>query len=590
VREAGVDAARTRPWPASERLLTRAWRSDAAALTLLTGVIAIVYVLVDAPLYNPPGIDDWVYTGLFMNFHFIYDLFWNTYYASRLPWVVPGFALHHFLPDHAAYFVLHGAFFFGGAIAAFALVRRFLGRLAAVVAYVLLIGNQLYYNANAWNYVDGAVVTYLLVAFACGVTLATGARRVASMFTSGFFLAAGVATNVFVGPLALGLPLLYVAVHRVRGRGRGREIALDVAAVAAGIAVLLVGGGIFASANGGRFWFLGPQLRAVSAIDPRAFRSLTYDWVGRSPRLLVPLLLLLVGAIVLPRARRLDPDCRRLRFAIGAYAYLALAEAYFVAYELAGGAPLEYAFYESLQLPAIALGAAAVVYGLTVAVGGLRRRSLVLALAGLAGTAPLLIIYLPDSDALVGSHGMEITVAVSVLAAVSAAVASRGASALPVAATAAVATLVFGVNFAIASSPDVFVNGESNPRNGDAYNLAGDLIGLLRGNGFQHDTPFFWYDGREAVELTELQSLYFFSYTYLGTSMPTIDDDFRFREQLYKPRTIVLLCIKPSCRGGPAALRRHGYRLAEAARRRLSSGPVGVWVRVFRVTPPSPGG
>jgi hypothetical protein len=116
------------------------------------------------------------------------------------------------------------------------------------------------------------------------------------------------------------------------------------------------------------------------------------------------------------------------------------------------------------------------------------------------------------------------------------------------------------------------------------------LISFLRTNGFQQTTPFFWYAQNEAPELPELQSLYFYSYTYLGIAMPTIDADFRFREQLYKPRTIVLLCIKRSCRGGPDALRRHGYHLAEAARRRLSAGSVGVWVRVFRVTRPPPGG
>jgi hypothetical protein len=567
----------------ADRVLVRpTWRADTAALACLTGLIAAVYVLVDAPLYNPNVVDPWVYTALFTNFHFIYGLFWNTYYASRLPWVVPGLLLHRLLPDHAAYFALHAVFFIGGGVAAFLLVRQFLGRLAGFTAYALLLGNQLYYNAQAWNYVDGAVVTYLLAAFAFGTTTADGHRRAASMFAAGFFATAAVATNLFVAVLALGLPLLYLAVN---GRkARGWHVTRDAFAAAAGVVVLLVGGGLFASLNGAQFWFLGPQIRAISAIDPGVFRSATYDWVGRTPRLIAPLLLLAVGAFLLPRAFRLDPNRRRVRFALAAYGYLAMAELYFVAFELAGGAPLEYAFYESLQLPAIALGAAAVVYAVAVTVEGLRVRLLLLALAVVSGIAPLLIVYLPDSPSLVGSSGTAVTAAVSVAALVCAGFWRYGGRrSAQLTAGAVVALLAFGVGYATASSPDVFASGASNRRNGNVYDVGRELIAFMRHNGFQRTTPFFWYDQHEASELRELQSLYFYSYTYLGLSMPRIDSDFRFREQLYQPRTIVLLCLNPSCRGGPAALRAHGYGLDEITRRRLSAGDVAVWVRVFRV-------
>jgi hypothetical protein len=341
---------------------------------------------------------------------------------------------------------------------------------------------------------------------------------------------------------------------------------------------------LFASVNGARFWFLGPQIRAISAIDPGAFRSATYDWVGQTPRLIAPLLLLAVGAFLLPRAFRLDPNRRRVRFALAAYGYLAMAELYFVAFELAGGAPLEYAFYESLQLPAIALGAAAVVYAVAVTVEGLRVRLLLLALAVVSGLAPLLIVYLPDSRSLVGSSGTAVTAAVSVAALVCAGFWRYGSRcSAQLAAGAVVALLAFGVGYATASSPDVFASGVSNQRNGNVYDVGRELIAFMRHNGFQRTTPFFWYDEHEASELRELQSLYFFSYTYLGLSMPRIDSDFRFREQLYQPRTIVLLCLNPSCRGGPAALRAHGYGLDEITRRRLSAGDVAVWVRVLRV-------
>jgi hypothetical protein len=66
--------------------------------------------------------------------------------------------------------------------------------------------------------------------------------------------------------------------------------------------------------------------------------------------------------------------------------------------------------------------------------------------------------------------------------------------------------------------------------------------------------------------------------------MPKIDADFLTRERLYQPQTIVLLCRSLACHGGPQALRTHGYGLREAGRRRLTSGSLVVWVRVFQVT------
>src|SRR3954470_3803822 len=118
---------RARP---AARAATHRRRFDAALLSGLTVLIGLVYWLVDAPLYNPTGtIDPWLYTALFTNFDFTYHHFWDTYYASRLPCVVPGLLLHDVFPYRVAYFVLHGAFFLGGGIALFVLVRRFLGRL-----------------------------------------------------------------------------------------------------------------------------------------------------------------------------------------------------------------------------------------------------------------------------------------------------------------------------------------------------------------------------------------------------------------------------------------------------------------------------
>jgi hypothetical protein len=578
-------ASATASWSLERVLAGATWRADAAALTLITGVIAAVYMLVDAPLYNPLGtVDAWLYTALFANFDFTYKHFWDTYYASRLPWVLPGVFLHDVFSSHVAYFVLHGAFFLGGGVALFVLVRRFLGRLPAFVAYSALLANQLYYNAHAWDYIDGAIVTYLLAAFACGVTTVMGLRRVLALFAGGFFLAAAIATNIFVIAFAVGFPLLYIAVNPVRGHIR--RLLEDAIAFTAGMGSLLLAGAIFAWTHGANLFFLAPQIHAAQVIEGGAFRATGYEWVVQSPRLIAPLFLLVVGAVVLPRAPRRDPaERRRWQFAIGAYVYLLLAETFLVVYELAGSAVLEYPYYASLLLPAMGIATAAIVYAASTG-ARVGSRWVLLAIAGGASLLPLLLVYLRDTRDLVGSTGTWITVAVVGL--VFAALLMILTGWLP--ATARVATMivavtlmVFGVNFSVASSDDVYDYAVSNPENGNVYDVGMEFITYMRENGFQRKMPYFWYNAADGPELSELQSLYYFSYSSLGFGMPKIDRDFLSRERLYRPRTIVLLCQRLECRGGPGTLRAHGYRLSEAGRRRFVSGRFAVWVRVFRV-------
>ena len=133
---------------------------DAGLLGALTVVIGLVYFLTGAPLYNPAqSVDPWLYTALWTNFHQIYHHFSSTYYASRIPWVAPGYALNAVMGYRAAYFVLHIAFFYGGGLLLYVFCRRWLGRWAAALAYAALTANALYWAAHRWDYVDGGLIT-----------------------------------------------------------------------------------------------------------------------------------------------------------------------------------------------------------------------------------------------------------------------------------------------------------------------------------------------------------------------------------------------------------------------------------------------
>ena len=582
-----IETVRARP---AAGFATHPWLLDAVLLGGLTILIGLVYRVVDAPLYNPFGsIDAWVYAGLFTNFDFTYHHFGFTYYASRLPWIVPNLVAHDLFSFRVAYLIVHGAFFFGGGVALFVLVRRFLGRLPAFVAYAALVANQLFYIGQTWEYVDGAIITYFLVAFAFGITETGGRRRVPAMFAAGFFLAAAVATNIFVSVLALGFPLLYAAVNPLRAHTR--RVLTDGLAFVSGSALLVLAGCVFSKVNGNGWWFLGPQIRAAGTLSASTYRAATYGWVVNEPRLIAPLLVLVMGGLVLPRVPRHDARQRiRFRFGIACYAYLLFSVGFLTVFELTGGAVLEYGYYESLIFPAMALGLASVVFAAAAVVHGSTARSRLLLVTVGAVALPLLLVYPRDDKGLVGPAGTWITLgvgAVMVVCVLGGLGLRWSAHARAAAAIVAVGLLVFGVNFSVASSEDVYNKAAANPDNGSVYDVGMQLIAFMRAGGFQRQVPYFWYsmtDGVEGPEFEEIQSLYFFSYTYLGLNMPKMDADFVARERLYRPQTIVLLCRTFACRGAPRVLREHGYVLPEVARQRLTSGAFSVWVRVFRVT------
>ena len=60
--------------------------------------------------------DDWIYLGYFLNFAQYVKLFdqpWDMiYFGSRLPWILPGYALYHIFSPKLANYILHLSFFY----------------------------------------------------------------------------------------------------------------------------------------------------------------------------------------------------------------------------------------------------------------------------------------------------------------------------------------------------------------------------------------------------------------------------------------------------------------------------------------------
>jgi hypothetical protein len=563
---------------------------DAYGFPALVAAVLGLYALLRAPVLDPHNyLDPWIYTASFVNFDSMYSLFGSTYYLSRLPWLIPGIAAHALLPPVAAFFLLHAVFFAGGALFAFLLVRRFLGRPAAYIAASTLMLCPLYYNAHSNDYPDGGLVTYLLGAAYFGIGAFGSARRTPRLVGAGFCIAAAAAINLVSVVLVLGLGLAYFVVCHIES-GFWRRLARDAAAAAAGVLVLLLACGAFAVAHGGEFLFFMPQWRFARANTTSDWKLHGYGWLPYEPQILIPLFLLLALAALLAATRlrgwNRDPA---LRFAAGSGAFLLFLTGLVFASEFGfDGNWLEIQYYFSMfTVPfVLVIGSLVHLLGRRGALVAIPRAATV---AVLVAAAPVWIVY----GLRLGPVGRDASLVAVVLMVV--ALAAVGLTTFwrapvrrhQVVAAFAVVSLLVAVNYAGAAgrtTRGVFVNGSSEFSSRRAtLSMAMQLIDFMRSNGLQRSVPAFWYDNGGGSELNGIQSTYLWGTTAIGFDMPHFDAGERTLLEARRPLYIVLLCRSPSCEGGPAALQRAGYHLRPEGRTVIAAGGRRYWVAAYRL-------
>lgn len=558
---------------------------------MTTGAAVVVLWLIDVQIYSEPwSIDPWLYTSLMANFDFAYQFFGGTYYAARLPLIIPGVFLNHYLSPEDAYVVLHLAFFLAGGLFMYLSIRSLFGAKTAVFLYPVVLTNAIYVDSHTWDYFDGAVITFL----AAGIYFAAASFRATSPVRptlAGFFLAAAVATNLFAGLHVMTVLLSYVLARAVVERQRAlRGIVLNLMWFVAGAVGLLAGCGWFAASNGGDFLFLENAIRALDNLSTAQYKLPTYDWMKDEPRLMVPVFVSL-GAVLAwfrkPGAAR-SPLAAFLLIGGGAtYLLLAVWEFAF------SGTFLQLFYYFDTLYPFVFIGLAATVFYLLA-----ERRASLWFLTGVgtgAGAAPLIVIYGFDLTRLVGSAGVKVTLVamVGTLLALSAVLfTARGARALPTVGVLVAVLAAFTVNYGSAANNMTHQQFETATSvladADDTFAIGAQLMSFTERHELETSLPGMWYEATADSALIGLQSLYFFAYSYLNLKMPEIDEDFRQRTEIIAPKNVVLLCTEPTCRQGPHAMRRAGYRIRRIAAERLDAGSKSIWVQAYALESPTP--
>src|ERR1700719_5427288 len=113
--------------------------------------------------HYPVSIDAWVYSGFQLHLREFLTAFGGTYYASRVPWTVPGWLLHLIFSDEHALYVLHFGVFYLAAFSLYHAIGNIFANRAAAFTTALVMGTHAYFLvAVGWDYVDGYSIAWLL--------------------------------------------------------------------------------------------------------------------------------------------------------------------------------------------------------------------------------------------------------------------------------------------------------------------------------------------------------------------------------------------------------------------------------------------
>lgn len=574
----GVDTS-TGPSRFRSAALGRDGWADGALLLGIAIVAALSYAVWRAPVLDSSAeTDAWFYLGFFVDFHYLFGHFSFTYYAARLPWIVIGQLLYGPFPRVVAFFVMHTGFFFGGALSVYSLFRRYYGRTVALIGFAALITNLVYFVAHSTDYVDGAVITFLLVALACSLPRATGWRGRISLACAGVAAIAAVGTDLSGGLYGLGLVLIWGFV-RLGSDLRWRRVADDVVAFVVGAVLFLVVMGGYSKSQGGHAFFVAPQFNALGGLHSASYRIAGLGWLIHSPKIFVIPALLVLFALVWPRRPWTLGD----RLSVGSAAYGAYLTVLAVLWEHHGGAVLEESYAFSIFTPGVALCLGAVLYRLRAGLVAKPRRISIALGAVVIAALPNVIVYVDKPSAfMLSTRGVLVVLAIGLLAAV-AVVLTRLASLRLAATIVAGIAVVGGTNLASAASLTTAADVSHAGRNSftdrrQDMNLSLDLVRYMQRTGLQDAPLAFW--AQDVGTSHAMLSTYLYLWTTAGRNLPVVDAELRRRLVYFHPYHLVQLC-PTSCKSGWQALRHAGYRVTKGRSTVIGTGSDAVHVQVL---------
>jgi len=302
------------------------------------------------------AIDPWVYHGFFRHLvAYTTTMFPQTYYGSRLGWIVPGYVAYHLFSPAVANAILHLTYYGLAVCSLYWIVRSTAGTVNALFA-TFAFGLYLpVIRAFGSDYVDGPVIAYALLAAALGMHGVNDERRWATLASG---MAIGAMLNSNVGA-ALLLPSVLVLLAPRPGRLEGwKPLVVQAGLWGIGIALCTTVLAVISATIGGQWDFFLTSFRWMRGQGLTKLWDVTgISWLAASPWVLLPMsTLMATGLVLIVPGRRDHVTFNHLR----AFASLGVSIAAFAVRDLVGpGLLLYWPFYASWLVPwtFIAIGA-----------------------------------------------------------------------------------------------------------------------------------------------------------------------------------------------------------------------------------------
>jgi hypothetical protein len=261
-------------------------------------------------------IDPYVYLGYMRNFSHFITIFGNTYQASRLPFIIPGYICYKILPPLVANYVLHLGFYYLALFSLYFTLRIAVDRRTALFTAMLMGFYPYFLAAMGWDYIDGAGIAYFLLTLLL-LTLAAksmpttqtatnskerGSQRISNkcgllLLLAGMSLAALIHTNML---LLLTIPSLAIYYLVMRPQSWISTL-MSALIVTDGVILATIFLGIFSALAGGSFLFFKPSMNMIGyfLIVGNIWLAHGNTWLQQVPFMVFPFFICLTSLLFL---------------------------------------------------------------------------------------------------------------------------------------------------------------------------------------------------------------------------------------------------------------------------------------------------
>jgi len=305
--------------------------------------------------YSASGaIDPWLYLGYSRNFtQYISEFFPETYYATRLGFIIPGLISYSIFPPLIANSVLHLFFYYLSIFSIYYVVRIFFGTTSATLTVLLMAGFPCFQHSVGGDNPDGAGLAYFALSIALTIKSMQSYNPRLWLCLTGMASGAMVHSHLFLLGYLFVCPVLYFFIRPYFFFESSKKRCFDISIyTATGFIFLTIIFGLFNYTCGGLFLFFMPSFQFARSFvtNPNPWKAETYGWLASATWLFVACIALFSSVYILFRCRYRSKSNREPAAICFAALHITLSSL-MIAWEIKGTPVLQYKYYASYLIP-----------------------------------------------------------------------------------------------------------------------------------------------------------------------------------------------------------------------------------------------